>query len=141
MADTLFTYLKGAVSNADDTDPETSSAFYNPPMASVQNLIHYRRETLALDLGETRTITFPDSVSGWTGILARVIGDVKLTTVGKDWDGSTSVTGVTAGYGVKQYPGMLSAVTTNVTSFTLEGLADSTTVQYVTMILASDDQL
>jgi hypothetical protein len=143
MPDTLFAYLKGAVSNGDDTDPESSAVFYNPPMEAHHNVLYYRRETVGLDLGDTRAITFPDSsaASGWVGVMARVIGEAKLTTVGVNWNGSSAITGVTVGYGVIQHPGMISTVTSNVTGFTLEGLADDTTVQYVAMILAQDDQL
>lgn len=143
MADTLFAYARGSVSNANDTDPETSSVFYNPPMESKQNVLYYRRETIELDDGDTRSLTFPDSAasSGWVGVMARVVGDAKLTTVGVNWNGSSAITGVTVGYGVERYPGMISMVTNNVTSWTFEGLADDTTVEYVAMILAEDDQL
>ncbi len=143
MTDTLFAYLKGAISNRNDTDPESSSVFYNPPMEAHHNVVTFRRETLTFDIGDTRAITFPDSAaaSGWTGVMARVIGEAKLTTIGLNWDGSTPVTGVTVGYGTDRHPGMISAITKNVTSFTLEGLADSTSVEYVAMILAQDDQL
>lgn len=143
MVDTIFTYLKGSVSNADDTDPEQSSSFYNPPMVAYNNVLYSRRETLALDDGDTRAITFPDSAaaSGWVGIMVRVVGEAKLTTIGVNWNGSSAVTGVTVGYGVDRHPGIISLTTKNVTSYTLEGLADDTTVEYVAMILARDDQL
>ncbi len=143
MSDTLFAYLKGAISNGDDTDPESSAVFYNPPMEAHHNVIYYRRETLELDDGDTRSITFPNATasSGWVGVMARVIGEAKLTTVGVNWAGSGAITGVTVGYGASRHPGMMSATTYNVTSFTLEGLADDTTVEYVAMILAEDDQL
>ncbi len=112
-------------------------------MEARHNVLYYRRETVALDLGDTRSLTFPDTAaaSGWVGVMARVIGEAKLTTVGVNWNGSSAVTGVTAGYGVVRHPGMISATTYNVTSFTFEGLADDTTVEYVAMILAEDDQL
>ncbi len=140
---TLFAYLKGAISNADDTDQENSSTFYGPPWEAHHNVLYYRRETLDLDLGDTRSLTFPDSAaaSGWCGVMARVIGDAKLTTVGVNWDGSTAVTGVTPGYGTDRHPGFISLVTKNVTGYTFEGLADDTTVEYVAMILAEDDAL
>lgn len=143
MADTLFAYLKGAISNANDTDPENSSSFYGPPLEAHHNVLYYRRETLELDDGDTRAVTFPDTSasSGWVGIMARVIGDAKLTTVGVNWNGSSALTGVTVGYGTDRHPGMISFVTKNVTSYTFEGLADDTAVEYVAMILAEDDQL
>ncbi len=142
MTSTLFAYFKGSVSNGDDTDPETSSSFYNPPIEAKHNVLYYRRETVGLDDGDTRTVSIPDSATGsWVGFMARVIGEAKLTTVGVNWDGSTAVTGVTSGYGVARYPGYISMTTTNTTTFTLEGLADDTTVEYLAMILAEDDQL
>lgn len=142
MTSTLFTLFKGSASNADDTDPENSSAFYNPPMETIQNVLYYRRETVSLDNGDTRTIAFQDyATSQWVGILARVIGHAKITTVGVNWDGSTAITGETAGYGVDRHPGYISMSTTKVTSFTLEGLADGTTVEYLACILADDSVL
>ncbi len=143
MSDTLFAYLKGAVSNADDTDPENSAVFYNPPMEAHHNVLYYRRETLELDDGDTRAITFPDSAasSGWVCVMARVVGDAKLTTVGVNFNGSSALTGVTPGYGTDRHPGMITMVTQNVTSYTLEALADDTMIEYVAMILAEDDQL
>jgi hypothetical protein len=141
MADTLFAYLKGAISNANDTDPENSSSFYGPPLEAYHNVLYYRRETLELDDGDTRSLTFPDSASGWVGVMARVIGDAKLTTVGVNWNGSSAITGVTVGYGTDRHPGMLSLITKNVSTYTFEGLADNTAVEYVAMILAEDDQL
>ncbi len=143
MANTLYAYLKGAISNANDTDPETSTSFYNPPMEAYHNVLYYRRETVSLNSGDARTISFPDTAAatGWVGIIARVIGEAKITTVGVNWDGLTAVTGVSAGYGVEQHPGMISMTTDKVTTFTLAGLADDTTVEYVAMILAEDDQL
>lgn len=142
MTDTLFTFLKGAISNGDDTDPETSSVFYNPPMECKNNVTIWRRETISLQTAETRQITLPASVSGdWVCVMARVVGHAKLTTTGTDWDGSTPISGVTAGYGVPQHPGYISMVSTNVSTFIFTGLADNTEVEYLMAKLASDDQL
>lgn len=142
MSDTLFAFFKGGVSNADDTDPEQSSSFYNPPIQAVQNVIKYRRETLYLDALETKVISLPDyAASQWVGIMARVIGRAKLVTVGVDWDGTTPIEGQTAGYGTDRHPGYISMVTTNVTSFTFHGVDDGTEVEYLAMILATDAQI
>ncbi len=142
MADTLFAFFKGAVSNADDTDPESSSNFYNPPLVATHNVTKYRRETVPLDDGDTRTVSMPDGATGdWVGFAARVVGEAKLTTVGVNWNGSSGVTGVTVGYGVERYPGYISMTTANLSTMTLEGLADDTTVEYLLMTLATDDTL
>ena len=142
MSDTIFAYFKGTASNADDTDPETSSVFYNPPISAVHNVSFYRRETIELDATETRVITLPSyAVSDWIGIMAKVVGEAKITTVGVNWNGSTPIEGVTAGYGVARYPGYISMVTTNVTSFTITAIADGTTVEYLAMVLLADNQL
>lgn len=142
MANTLFAYLKGAISNKDDTDPETSSSFYNPPMEARHNVRYYRRETVSLDQGDTRTISIPDYASSdWSGVMARVVGEVKLTTIGHNADTIAAITGVTVGYGVERHPGYISMISIEVVSFTLEGLADGSTVEYLAMVLAQDDQL
>lgn len=145
---TLFTYIKGVVSNGDDTVPEASSSFVYPPLASVQNVSQYRRETLTLDATDTRTVTLANYAStDWVVFMARVIGtdgavgEVKLTTVGVDWDGVTAIEGVTGGYGTDRHPGFISLVSTKVTSFTLTGIADGTQVEYLIGKLLADDQL
>lgn len=147
MANTLFAYLKGAVSNGDDTDPENSASFSNPPMECKHNVTFYRHETLSLDTAETRSVTFPDAVTGWVGIIARVTGTdrlpghAKITTSGVNWNGSSSITGITAGYGTDRHPGMICMTTFNVSTFTFTGLADGTVIEYLIMLLAEDDQL
>ncbi len=145
MADTIFVRINGAVSNGDATNPDTASMFITPPMTALHNVIRYRHETITLDRTDTRiicsTATFPAyATTQWVGFMARVVGEAKATTVGTNWDG-TSIGGVTAGYGVETHPGFISMVTTKMTSLTLEGLADGTTVEYLLMILAQDDQL
>ena len=143
MSDTLFAYLKGAISNANDTDPEQSSYFYGPPWQMKQNVIYYSRETISLDEDDTYTIPFlvaATAASGWVGVMARVVGDAKLTTVGLDISG-LAITGVTYGYGTDRHPGMISLITDQVTSYVFTGAADDTTVEYIIMTLAQDDQL
>lgn len=142
MSYTLFARLYGAIANGNNTEPETSEVFYNPPFTAYQNVTVYSRKTVSLDNGDTLTIALPAATAAsWIAIMARVVGEAKLTTVGVNFDGVTAITGVTAGYGVEQYPGMISMVTTKVTSFTLQGLADGTTVEYIACILALDSAL
>lgn len=142
MSDTLFTFFRNQVSNSDDTNPQSSSSFYLPSMESVQNVSEKSQETLFLDLGDTRIVTLPNyATSDWVAIVARVVGHAKLTTVGVDWDGVTAITGETIGYGAGRHAGYISLVTKNVTSFTFEGLADSTLVQYLAMRLIPDSSL
>jgi hypothetical protein len=145
---TLFAYIKGVISDANNTVPEASTAFIYPPFSAVHNVPIFRRETLSLDDGDTRSVTIPAySSSQWVGFMARVVGtdgapgEAKLTTVGLDWDGSTAIEGVTGGYGTNRHPGFISMVTKNVTTFTLEGIADGTEIEYLVMILAEDDQI
>ena len=142
MSDTLFTFFRNQVSNADDTDPQTSSSFYLPPFASVQNVTEKTQETLFLYENDSRVVTLPNyATSDWVAIVARVVGYARMVTVGVDWDGSTAITGRTIGYGTARHPGYISLVTKNVTSFTFGGLADYTVVQYLAMRLIPDSSL
>lgn len=128
------------MSIGEDTDPDTSNYFTGPNNSGKHNVLFYRRESLALDNGDTRVITFANyATTEWVLILARVIGTAKLTTAGVDADGSTSITGDTGGYGTAAHPGIIGVTTKNVTTFTLEGLADGTEVEYIACILAEDD--
>lgn len=142
MANTLFTYIEGAIANGDGTTPDTSSTFSYPPMSSHQNVLHSVYRTVALDDGGQASIFIPAYSSAfWVCFMGRVVGEAKLTTVGVNWNGSSAVTGVTPGYGTANYPGFISMTTTKVTTFALEALADGTTVEYLLMILAEDDAL
>jgi hypothetical protein len=139
---TLFARLQASLSNGDDTNPDTSDIYTDASSTARHNVLYYRRETLDLDDTETRAITFPNySTSQWVLILARVVGNAKITTVGVDADGVTAIQGDTAGYGTVDHPGIIGMTTYNVTSFTLESLADSTSVEYLACIIAEDDQV
>lgn len=141
MSNTLFMYMKGTVSNADDTDPETSSSFNYPPMSSYQNVVRYQRRTATLDEGEELNIDLPDfQGTMWIGVTARVVGYAKLETRGTDWAAS-AITGETYGYGTQRYPGYIALTTTNTTSFKYISLADGTTVESMITTLVTDDQL
>ena len=139
---TLFTRLQAALSNGEDTNPDTSAVYLDASDSSKHNVTFYRRETVELDAEDTRTITFPNTAAtAWVLILARVIGTAKITTVGVDFDNSTPIGSNTGGYGTSDHPGIIGMTTFNVSTFTLEGVADSTTVEYIACILAEDDQL
>ena len=139
MAYTLFARLMGSSANDNDTTPETSGVFYNPPMTAYHNVTLYRQGMVALDDGDTESIAVP-AISGKNVLfMARVLGEAKLTSVGTDWDGTTPITAVTAGYGNQSSPGIISLVSKNLTSLTLEGLADGTTVEYIACIVVADN--
>lgn len=149
MAFTLFCRLRAALSSDEDTDPATSPLYLLPGGVARHNVTYYRRETVELDEGDSRTIALPNHVQGsWTLILARVVGpdgqtvgSAKLVTVGVDTDGSTPIEGQTIGYGIDAHPGVIGMTTYNVTSFTLTGLVDGSKVTYLAAILAEDDEL
>jgi hypothetical protein len=148
MPSTMFSYIKGVVSNGNDLGPEQSSDFLYPPMSAYHNVTVYRRETITLDAAGARSVTLPAYVAtSCVGFWARITGtdgvpgEARLTTVGTDWDGVTAITGETAGYGTDKHPGYISAITENVTTFTLTGLADGTQVEYLIGIIVQDDQL
>lgn len=145
MADTFFAYLKGTASNANDTDPEQSSCFYNPPMSGQYNVLYYRRESAPLDDGENRGIVLPNySVGSWLFIMARVVGEVSLDVAGTDWDGVSSISSTTYGYGTERYPGVITLSTANVTGapdIDFVGHADGSTVEYIIMVAVPDSSL
>lgn len=142
MNDSLFAFFTHKTSNADDTEPSQSSDFNLPPFSSGMNVCDKRIETLFLNNGDTRTITLPQyATSDWVMIMARVTGHAKLTTVGVDFDGLTPISAVNAAYGAGRHTGYLTVTTVNVTSFTFEGLADGTVVQYLAMKLIPDSSL
>jgi hypothetical protein len=141
MSKTLFAYFKGTLSNGDDNAPEDSAVFNYPAISAKHNVIGSKGETIELDDGETRTITYPGKAStDWVCIMARVVGHAFLAVVGEDYAGAPTVSR-TDGYGTEAYPGMISIVTTNITDMEFEAVTDSTKIQYIVYKLTEDDNL
>lgn len=143
-AATLFARLQGAVSNGDDTSPETSTVFYNPVISAYHNVVYYRRETVSFAAVDdpARDLTFPGLTTGqWVCVIARVIGRAQIVTEGTDWNGITSFESRNQGYGTDRSPGMIAFTTTKLTAIQIEPLAADTTVEYLACILVDDSSL
>ncbi len=122
------------ISNAwgeDVSDPalaETTQAFL-PDISG--GLTAWRTEQILLDDEETRSVTIQglalaDSLVFWCS----VVGEVRVETVAKDTNGSTTINGYIPTYGTARYPGKLFLSTYNISSVTLRGLADATVVEF-----------
>jgi hypothetical protein len=116
---------------ADVSDPilsETTQA-YLPDVSGGLNA--WRTEQILLDEDDTRSITIQglalaDSLVFWCS----VVGHVRMETVAKDTNGSTTINGYIPTYGTARYPGKLFLSTYNISSVTLRGLADDTVVEF-----------
>lgn len=91
----------------------------------------WRTEQIVLDTGDTRSVTIQglalaDSLVFWCS----VVGHVRMDTVGKDTNGSTTINGYIPTYGTARYPGKLFLSTYNISSVTLTGLADASVVEF-----------
>lgn len=80
-------------------------------------------ENVSLANAATRTLAIPGSAatSDWQLIMCRVIGKAMLTIVGKDTDGTTTITGYQRAYGTSYFPGVIFVSGYNITSLTLTG--------------------
>lgn len=105
------------------------------------NILYSKIEQYELDITETRAISLANytALSDWAFIKMRVVGDAKLTTAAKDTDDTTDITADLPCYGTAKLPGILVLSTYNVTSFTVESLADDTVVELFAGIAAEDD--
>lgn len=139
---TLFGRLQTALSNGEDTNPETAGLYTNPSGTVRHNVIQYRSESFSLDDGDTRAVTFLPTTAdvGWVLIVARVIGTAKLEVAGTI-PGPTSITGAIGGFGTADHPGIIGNVGVAGDSFAFTGLADGTDITYIACILAEDDEL
>jgi hypothetical protein len=105
------------------------------------NVLYAKIEQFQIDNTETRSISLANytQLSDWPFIIMRVVGEAKLSTVGVDTDNSTGITGEMPAYGTSKFPGILIFSTYNVQTFTVESLADDTTVELFAGIAAEDD--
>lgn len=104
------------------------------------NVLYQRIEQFELDAAETRAITFANYTrSEWTYLILKVVGVAMVTTTGKDYDGSTDITGNLTAQGTSLFPGILILSSYNIDTFSVEALTDGTKVQLFAGIAAADD--
>lgn len=105
------------------------------------NILYKKVEQFELDDTETRTISYANytALSDWAYIVMRVIGEARINTVGVDTDGVTAITGKLPAYGTEIFPGVVLLSTYNVSTFTVESLADGTSIELFAGISCEDD--
>ena len=101
---------------------------------------YYLTDSIALDLGDTKTVTWPTTGTTQTAmtkwIKAKVIGSAKITATGTDPNGGGATTTEMETTGIEKYPGIILMYVTGLSdSFTVTGDADSTTVQIMAAII------
>ena len=77
------------------------------------NILFKKTESIALDSGNSRTLTLPESTfatSEWSIIILKVVGKARLTTTGLNYDGISAITGIMDTYGTDLYPGYIMPV-------------------------------
>lgn len=105
-----------------------------------QNVLYQRFAQYVLANAATKAIAFPSYTSAdWAYIIARVKGSARINTAGFDYDGVTAITGKLPIFGTQRYPGIGVISTYNVSTFTLESLADGTVIELFAAIAAKDD--
>ncbi len=104
------------------------------------NILYQRIEQYELDDTDTRTITFAAYASTlWSYLIIRVDGHVRVNTTGFDTDGTTPITGKLPIFGNHIFPGMGLLSSYNVSTFTVESLADGSKVEVYAAIAAADN--
>jgi hypothetical protein len=104
------------------------------------NILYKKVEQMELNDSETRTISYANySSSQWSYLIIRVIGEARVNTTGFDTNGSTPITGKLPIYGSELLPGIGILSSYNVSTFTVESLADGTLVELFAAIAAADN--
>lgn len=80
------------------------------------------------------------ALSDWQIAVAKITGGAtKCTIVGKDTDGTTTITNVLTGYGTDLFPGFIMFSTYNVTTITFSAIDSGVKVEFFLGIAAADD--
>lgn len=145
-----YTLFVAGIANA--FPDNVSDPFYSRWCDTYNRQIRYNvrqklLENVALDDTDTRTIVIPTSavLGDWQLIMLRVsssvagsAGKLLLTVVGKDTDGTTTITGYQRAYGTSYFPGVVFLSGYNLTSLTMTGQADGTTIDVFHAISEED---
>lgn len=130
-----FTQFMSNVVNVYPTDaPDPFFAQYLDTLNEYTRYNVKYRQVTAFDLvaAGTKTFTLPNAaLTDWQFVVVRVVGEVRVDTVAKDTDGSTTINGYVPVYGIDIFPGILQFSTYNITSFTLTAVDDSVGEIYV----------
>ena len=114
----------------DVSDPSTAATAQNFSPELLSGLNMRRMESIALDDTDTRAITIQGIADANKFVLyLSVVGECQVETVGKD-TASAAINGYIPTYGTARFPGKILLSTYNLSSVTLRGLADSTTVEF-----------
>jgi hypothetical protein len=108
------------------------------------NILYKKTDSILLDSGGTRTITLPEStftLSEWSLVTMKVIGTARLTTTGKNYDGSSDITGIMDTFGTDLYPGYIVLSTYNVSAFTISSQADGTIIELLYGVSCADTDI
>lgn len=135
MSQTVFAYLNHEVSDISSPDYTEGEDFLSFGLKSRLNAVVSKGETFFLEAGDITANLSPSST--WNSLFARVIGRVKVTTVGGTVYG-VPVGGILYYEGTLQHPGYIALTLKGLTSITIEGLDDQNFV-YAQMFKCVDD--
>jgi len=142
MSDSYTAYISPGLKLYDGDVAEPRAADILPKQfrdTIKQYCLTYLAEKLSLAATDTRSIE-PMLIGAAADnerslVVLRVVGNVKVTTTGKDSDDAASITGYSNCYGTTYFPGFLVLMPYNLDSITVEAIAAST-VSVLTGILA-----
>lgn len=101
--------------------------------------LSYLAEGLDMAIAETRSVepmligAAADNARSF--VVLRVVGEIKVTTVGNDSDDASAITGISQSYGTTLFPGFLVLSPYNLDSITVEAITAST-VDIITGVFA-----
>lgn len=138
MSYSLFFTPEIEIYSDDVTDPMSSTfvqSIFNEE--TTYEVVSHKVDSATLNDGDSKTIPLLGTVLAdrkfiiikVTGPSSTETGEAHVTTVGKDFNGTTDITGVSSAIGTELYPGYIVLTTYNITSITIEADADDTEVQ------------
>lgn len=96
-------------------------------------------QSIALDDGDSKALSFNAASTDWVIFLFRVVGTASFTAVAKDSDNTTNITGIFPTYGTDKLPGYIIWSTQRyVSGASISATEDGTEVEALIVIAEED---
>lgn len=96
-------------------------------------------QSIALDSGDSKALSFNAASTDWVIFLFRVVGTASFTAIAKDSDNVTNITGIFPTYGTAQLPGYIMwSAQRYVSGASISATADGTEVEALIVIAEED---
>jgi len=134
-------FINGYVAAFTDNvaDPQQSRWYTEFDSEIRYGVAKSKKQQVVLNNGQTYALSFVNpQLSDWHCLVVRCKGTGQVQTVGKDFDGTTTITANIPVTGVSYFPGILFLSTYNLTSVTISSSADGSTFEILDALCVQD---